>query len=84
MLNASQLPPLPNQIYSIGYCCQLLQVVPGQLALLMEETGVLPSHTIDNVAYFDGDGVQVLVNKVNQIRKEISEAMDKLENSPNN
>lgn len=84
MLNADQLPPTDRQLYSVGYTCQLLQVVPGQLRVLMEDTGVLPFWMIDSVAFFDGDGVQVLVNKANQLRKEIAEAADKLNSAPQN
>lgn len=84
MLTPEMLPANDKQLFSFGYTCQLLQVVPGQLGVLIEDTGVLPSWTIDGTAYFDGDGVQVLVNKCNQIRKEIADAIEKVNASPQN
>lgn len=79
MLTPEMLPAKDKQLFSIGYTCQLLQVVPGQLGVLVESTGVLPAWTIDGTAYFDGDGVKVLVNKANQLRKEIQTAIDKVQ-----
>lgn len=84
MFDTTDLPPTDRQLYSLGYTCQLLQVVPGQLGVLMDATGVRPFWTIDSVAYFDGDGVQVLVNKANQLRKELADAAAKLDASESN
>jgi hypothetical protein len=81
MLNVNDLPSKDRQLFSLGYTCQLLQVVPGQLRVLMESTGVKPFWTVDDVAYFDGDGVQELVNAVNAIRKEITDAAETLRNA---
>lgn len=84
MLTPEMLPSRDKQLFSAGYTCQLIQITPGQLGVLIESTGVLPSWTIDGTAYFDGDGVQVLVNKSNQIRKEIADAIEKTQAAPNN
>lgn len=84
MFTPEMLPIKDRQLFSVGYCCQLLQITPGQLVVLMEDTTVLPAWIIDSVAYFDGDGVQVLVNKANQLRKEIQAAIDKTQAAPQN
>lgn len=84
MLEATDLPSPDRQLFSVGYCCQLLQVLPGQLKVLMDDTGVSPFWMLDGVAFFDGDGVQVLVNKANQLRKEIAEAAEKLDSAESN
>lgn len=68
------LPPADKQFFGPGYSCQLLQVTPGQLRLLMEETGVRFVAMHDNVPLIDGVGMQKLVNKANEIRAEIDNA----------
>jgi len=70
----SDLPPLDKQYFGPAYSCQLLQCTPGQLRVLMQETGVQVAMMLDNSPLIDGVGMQALVNKANEIRAEIEEA----------
>lgn len=76
MFDVRHFPSKDRQFLSVGYLCQLLVVTPGQLIVLMEATGVEVTAMVDGIAYFDGDATQVLVNKLNQLRKEIADAAE--------
>lgn len=73
------LPPVDKQFFGPGYSCQLLQVTPGQLRVLMEAAGVAFVASIDGTPLIDGAGMQALVDKANELRAEIADAASKVE-----
>lgn len=77
-MHISDLPPVDRQFFGPGYSCQLLQVTPGQLKVLMEAAGVEFVATLDAVPLIDGVGMQALVNKANELRAEIADAAEKV------
>lgn len=80
----NDLPPIDKQFFGPGYACQLLQVTPGQLKVLLEETGIRFAVMLDNVPLIDGVGMQKLVDKANELRAEIDTAIAKAERAPLN
>jgi hypothetical protein len=75
----------PNRnFYSVGYACQVLQVLPTQLMVLMQAVGVEVDMTIDGVVYLSGDQMQKVVDECTRVRAEIENAQEFAQNAPNN
>lgn len=71
---AAMTPEQSRRFYSLGYCCALLEVSPGQLRVLMEDTELVFDHVIDGVPYLDGDQFDVVIEKCKAVRAEIQSA----------
>jgi len=70
--------------YSVGYSCEALQVVPGQLAVMMEECDVAFRRQVDGVGQIRGDDFLKLLDLRSQIHEEFSEAAEKIAAHQNN
>lgn len=60
------------QWYSLGACCQLLQVVPGQLYVLMRDVGVTFGQIVDDVPYLRGNDLLTVARRCGELRDEIT------------
>ncbi|MCC6491915.1 MAG: hypothetical protein IT424_02720 [Pirellulales bacterium] len=69
-------PPLEQTYYSLGFACQLMQIAPGQLQVIMQEAGVAFDHCVDGVAYLRGDQIVTLAPVLKGVRDEINAALD--------
>lgn len=73
MLNESQLPPKNDRYFSTGYLCQMLSILPAQLLVLCEATGIEQfDMTQDQTAYLRGDNVQKILDKHAEVVDEIN------------
>lgn len=75
------LPPAERQFFGPGSVCGLLQITPGQLRVLMEDTGTTFAACLDGVPMLDANGLQRVVDKAAEIRAEIA---GKIQATPNN
>ena len=67
-------PGKESQFFSVGYCCQLMQITPGQLRVLMEATATRFAECRDGVAYVDGAALVNLMCECKKCRDEIEAA----------
>lgn len=66
---------------STGFLCQLLQIVPGQLATLMEAAEVRFALVLDGVGYLMVRDAEAVAAKVRDIRNEIAEVSESAESN---
>jgi hypothetical protein len=80
-MNLNDLAPDDRNayLYSIGAACQLCQVTPPQLFLVMKEMGVKFQQVVDDVGYINGADLLVVARKCGEIRDEIAAAAGKTE-----
>jgi hypothetical protein len=65
------LPSRDKILYSAGGVCGLLRITPGQLRVLMEETGTQFSAVLDGVPYVTVDGLNAVAGKCREVIDEI-------------
>lgn len=69
---SESLNPEPgDRTYSVGYVCFNLQILPGQLAVLMEAAGVTFARMADGVPMLDGHSFIAVAEKAEAVRGEI-------------
>ncbi len=64
-------PARDRQLVSVGYLCGLLQILPGQLRVLMEDCEVKFAEVRDGVGYVLVADAETLAAKNNELREEI-------------
>jgi hypothetical protein len=74
-------PDNHEQYVSMGFICQLLQILPGQLKVLCEECEVKFALVLDGVPYLRLKDSEQVAAMCRDVRKEICE---KLESAKNN
>lgn len=72
-------PDREDQFLSTGYFCGMFQILPGQLAVLMEDSCIKFSQVIDGVGYLNVPDALIIGRRCNEVRGEISEAIQKLQ-----
>lgn len=70
-----------RNFYSLGYALQILQCLPGQLRVLMEDAQVEWHSTIDGVPYLDGERMQKVVDSYKRVANEIEAAQNAVQNN---
>jgi hypothetical protein len=81
---ADYAPPLEEQFFSLGFSCQIFNITPNQLDVLMREADVKFSRTIDGVMYVDGRSMEKLTEVFNRLMDEITDAARTVAAAPNN
>lgn len=71
-------PDRSQQFVGTGTLCQHLQVLPGQLRVLMDSTGVKFAMILDGVGYVRVADAERLAAKCRDTRKAIAEIPDRL------
>jgi hypothetical protein len=74
-------PDRDKQFCSMGFVCQLLQILPGQLRVLMEDCEIKFSQVVDGIGFLSVADTETVAKKCRDIRKEICET---IEATPNN
>ena len=64
-------PERDKQFLSMGFLMQLVQITPGQLRVLMEETGVQFSEVRDGIGYVTHNDAIKVLEKCRDVRQEI-------------
>lgn len=76
MTEFDHLAPEPEkQFVSLGYLCGLLQVLPGQLKVLMEDCKINFSMVLDGVGYLTVADAERVADKCREVRDEIDSAL---------
>jgi hypothetical protein len=70
------MPPREEQFFSVGAACQLMQINPGQLQVLMGDCGVRFVRMMDAVPYLDADGLESCAERCRQLREEIEQVAE--------
>jgi hypothetical protein len=68
-------PERSEQFLSMGFVCQHLQILPGQLRVLMEDTGVKFSQVVDGIGYLSIADAEAVAAKCVEVRKEIHDVV---------
>lgn len=69
-------PNRDQQFVSMGYICQLLQILPGQLKVLMQDCEIKFSQVLDGVGYLSIADAESVAEKCCEVRKEISDVAE--------
>ena len=64
-------PSRDEQYLSMGFVCQVLQCVPGQLKVLMEDIDVKFAMILDGIGYVCVEDAERIAERCRDIRKEI-------------
>lgn len=72
-------PDRSKFLYSLGKSCELLQVVPAQLHLLMQKTGVSFVLVVDDTGFLSADDLLACAKLAGEIRDEIADAQQTVE-----
>jgi hypothetical protein len=79
------MPPAERRYFSIGACCQTMDITPGQLKVVMDEVGLRFDRCIDAVPYVDGRQYEAIFAKCIELRESISTKMEAAKSAaPNN
>jgi hypothetical protein len=78
------LPDPADRLYGPGYVCSHLQILPGQLRLLMGDANVKFSKVIDGVPFLDGHGFTAIAERVLAARAALADAQRKVSAAPSN
>lgn len=68
-------PNASQQFVSMGYLCGLLQILPGQLKVLMEAADVRFAQIVDGVGYLTVTDATTVAEKCREVRAEIESAV---------
>ena len=66
--------PSSQQWFSLGLACQLMQITPGQLEVLLEDLDVGFDAIWDNVPMLRGDTLLAVSRRCGEVRDEITAA----------
>lgn len=69
-------PPIERTFFSVGGVCQLLQITPGQLRVLMDDLSLKFDRCVDAVPFVDGVQLELLVARRNEIVTNINKAVE--------
>ncbi|MCC7084840.1 MAG: hypothetical protein IT427_07525 [Pirellulales bacterium] len=67
-------PPRQRQLVSIGFLCQLLQCLPGQICTLMEDSDIFFAQTVDGIGFVSLPDAERIAEKCRDVRREIEAA----------
>jgi hypothetical protein len=70
------MPPREEQFFSVGAACQLMQINPGQLQVLMGDCGVRFVRMMDAVPYLDAVGLEACAQRCGELRQEIEQVAE--------
>ncbi len=66
------LEPTAKQYISVGQLCQFLQVLPGQLEVLMQAASIEQfDMALDGVCYLTADNAELVFEECRKVREEI-------------
>jgi hypothetical protein len=74
-------PPRDKQFVSMWHVCQLLQILPGQLRVLMDDCRVKFAQVVDGVGYLLVADAEAIARKCGDVRKEIHDVLESAENN---
>lgn len=74
-------PPKAAHFVSLGHACQLLEIVPNQLDVLMEASGVRFDEMRDGILYMTGTTWQRVVDQYNAIVAEVESVQASVANN---
>jgi hypothetical protein len=72
-------PERDQQFCSLGFICQLLQIVPTQLQVLMEDSGLRFAMVLDGIGYLTVADAERLAEKCRDVRQEIHDTLEAAE-----
>jgi hypothetical protein len=81
---ADFMPEKSEMLFSVGGCCQILNITPLQLSVLMHEAGVKFVRCVDAVPYVDGVQCETLSAKLNEIKTRIQSKVEAVKASAAN
>jgi hypothetical protein len=77
-------PSRDQQFVSAGNLCGLMQILPGQLGVLMEDRRIRFGMILDGVGYLTVDDAEIIGERLKEIRQELTDAVDKLDRAGGN
>jgi hypothetical protein len=69
-------PSRDDQYLSMGMVCQVLQCVPGQLRVLMEDCDIKFAEVRDGIGWLLVEDAERIAEKCRDVRKEIHDAAE--------
>ncbi|QDT54771.1 hypothetical protein Pan44_28080 [Caulifigura coniformis] len=83
--NFQQFAPADDmQFLSMGGLCGMLGLLPAQICVVMQETGIKFAMVLNTVGYFTVKDAETIANRCSSLKKELADAAAKFEAATQN